>query len=112
MLVAHMGHVMLNPITTKISMYLKLGLLVIIIACLVFIGIQYVRIEALKKNVDNLEIKNAIFNKDNLFSDETIKIDSDFTNSDIAIDEITNIIIFDEPKQATIDKIISDFYKE
>ena len=112
MLVAHMGHVMLNPITTKISMYLKLGLLVIIIACLVFIGIQYIRIEVLKKNVDNLEIKNAIFNKDNLFSDETIKIDSDFTNSNIAIDEITNIIIFDEPKQATIDKIISDFYKE
>ena len=103
---------MLNPITTKISIYLKLGLLVIIIACLVFIGIQYIRIEALKKNVDNLEIKNAIFNKDNLFSDETIKIDSDFTNSNIAIDEITNIIIFDEPKQATIDKIISDFYKE
>ena len=103
---------MLNPITTKISMYLKLGLLVIIIACLVFIGIQYVRIEMLKKNVDNLEIKNAVFNKDNLFSDKEVKIDSNFTNSDIAIDEITNIIIFDEPKQATIDKIISDFYKE
>ena len=103
---------MLNPITTKISMYLKLGLLVIIIACLVFIGVQYIRIEVLKKNVDNLETKNAILNKDNLFSDEEVKIDSNFTNSDIAIDEITNIIIFDEQNQTAIDKIISDFYKE
>ena len=103
---------MLNPLTTKISMYLKLGLLVIIIACLVFIGIQYVRIEMLKKNVDNLEIKNAVFNKDNLFSDKQVEIFSDFTNSDAAIDATTHIIVFDNPKQMVIDKVIEDFYKE
>ena len=103
---------MINPITTKISMYLKLGLLVIIIACLVFIGIQYVRIEMLKKNVDNLEIKNAVFNKDNLFSDKQVKIFSDFTNSDAAIDAITNIIVFDGQKQIAVDKVIEGFYEE
>ena len=96
---------------TKISLYLKIGLLAIIIACLVFIGIQYINIKALQNNIGEIKIKNAQLHKDNLFFEVRIKILADFTNSNAAIEQITNIIIFDNAKQNAINKIIEDFYK-
>ena len=96
---------------TKISLYLKIALLVIIIACLIFIGIQYIRIKALQNNIGEIKIENAQLHKDNLFFEGRIKILTDFTNSNAAIEQITNIIIFDNAKQNAINKIIEDFYK-
>ncbi len=95
----------------KIKLYIAIGIASIIIGLLVFIGIQYIRIESLKNNVEKIKIKNAVLNKDNLFSEKKVEIRSDFTNSDAAIDAITNIIIFDGQKQIAVDKIIEDFYK-
>lgn len=102
---------MLSAFTAKISLYLKIGLLVIIIICIVFIGIQYVRIKALEKNVDDLKIENELLAKDKKFFEARIKILSDFTNSNMAIVNITNEVIFTSNKQFAIDSIIEDFYR-
>ena len=96
---------------TKISLYLKLGLLVLIISLLVFIGIQYLRITTLEKNVSELEIKNSVLTKDKKFYEAKINILSQFSNSTSSIVNITNEIIFTSKKQMAIDKVLEDFCK-
>ena len=102
---------MISAFITKISLYLKLGLLVLIISLLVFIGIQYLRIANLEKNVSELEIKNEVLSKDKKFYEAKINILSQFSNSTSSIVNITNEIIFTSKKQMAIDKVLEDFCK-
>ncbi len=103
---------MINTLVTKISLYLKIGLLILIIVLLAFIGFQFIRIKSLEKNIDNLKIKNEVLIKEKQFFDARIKILSDFTNSTKAIEAIRNELVFDSEKQKAIDNILEDFYKE
>ncbi len=79
---------------SKISLYLKLGLLVFIIILSAFIAYQYIRIQALTSTIDDLKIKNEVLNKNKKFYEARIKILSDFSNSTTIIENITNEIIF------------------
>ena len=102
---------MISAFITKISLYLKLGLLIFIIALFIFIGIQYIRIQTLEKNVSELEIKNEVLSKDKKFYEAKINILSQFSNSTSSIVNITNEIIFTSKKQMAIDKVLEDFCK-
>jgi uncharacterized membrane-anchored protein YhcB (DUF1043 family) len=102
---------MISAYLGKISMYLKIGLLLVIIILLVTIGIQWTRIKDVERKNENLKIENKKAWKEYDFAQERIKILSHFTNSSEVIDKITNEIIFESNKQNAIDSIIEDFYR-
>ena len=53
-----MSQIMISAYLGKISMYLKIGLLLVIIILLVTIGIQWTRIKDVERKNENLKIEN------------------------------------------------------
>ncbi len=95
----------------QLKLYVTIGISVVIIGLLIWLGIERGRVAALKTKVDNLEHDGKIKDAEIEIKENTIKVKEDMTAAEIEVRFITNETALDIQTQIAVNKIIEGYYK-